>query len=508
MAAREACPFRPAFPACLACGGFPAQSRCFAGLADSIQSAGEPLTMVGMKRVVPAGRRVSVWISTAAREVRTVSAINSLAAVVIRSPILWGAAAAFCFYSLIHGGMVDNPLVVRYLAGHWVEYVEVGMFFVGTAALVLRLQDVFGQRRRVGSDPLGPIPAGGQTPEDVEALLEQLDDSDAGERLSGRLRTALDFVRRTGSANELEDHLKYLADIDAARASQSYGLVRFIIWAIPIMGFLGTVIGITVAIANLSPSQMENITDVVAGLGTAFDTTATALGLSMVLMFSHFVVDRQEQSLLQLVDDAAWTTLAGRFQTIDSDNGTAFAMARLSDAVGRSSARLLESQERAWRNMQSNTQEQLATAADLAGSRMAASIAAAVDSVLAGWGDRLQDANSRLLADREDRWASAGESMATAMQQISDLVVRMDDQQRILVEQGEVLGRVVEATRDLAALERTLARNLETAAASARFEETLNALGAAVQLLASRTGAVRDADRLGNRDAAPIGKAA
>ena len=61
------------------------------------------------------------------------------------------------------------------------------------------------------------------------------------------------------------------------------------------MGFLGTVIGITVAIANLSPSQMENITDVVAGLGTAFDTTATALGLSMVLMFSHFLVDRQEQ---------------------------------------------------------------------------------------------------------------------------------------------------------------------------------------------------------------------
>ena len=228
----------------------------------------------------------------------------------------------------------------------------------------------------------------------------------------------------------------------------------------------------------------------------------------MVLMFSHFLVDRQEQSLLQQVDDATWTALAGRFQTIDSDNGTAFAMARLSDAVGRSSARLLESQERAWRNMQSNTKEQLASAADIAGSRMADSIASAVDGVLAGWGDRLQEANTRLLADREDRWASAGESMAKAMQQISDLVVRMDEQQRILVEQGEILGRVVEATRDLAALERTLARNLETAAASARFEETLNALGAAVQLLASRTGAVSDPGRLIHRDGAPAGKAA
>jgi hypothetical protein len=139
---------------------------------------------------------------------------------------------------------------------------------------------------------------------------------------------------------------------------------------------------------------------------------------------------------------------------------------------------------------------------------MAASIATAVDGVLAGWGDRLQDANRRILADREDRWSSASDSMATAMQQVSDLVVRMDEQQRILVEQGEILGRVVEATRDLAALERTLARNLETAAASARFEETLNALGAAVQLLASRTGNVVDTGRLSARESVSLGKAA
>jgi hypothetical protein len=98
--------------------------------------------------------------------------------------------------------------------------------------------------------------------------------------------------------------------------------------------------------------------------------------------------------------------------------------------------------------------------------------------------------------------------MAAAMQQISDLVVRMDDQQRILVEQGEILGRVVEATRDLAALERTLARNLETAAASARFEETLNALVAAVQLLASRTTPAAEPSRLVARSGSQYGKAA
>jgi hypothetical protein len=68
----------------------------------------------------------------------------------------------------------------------------------------------------------------------------------------------------------------------------------------------------------------------------------------------------------------------------------------------------------------------------------------------------------------------------------------------------------VEATRDLASLERTLARNLETAAASAKFEETLNALGAAVQLLASRTSpaAAAEPSRLMARSGAHYGKAA
>ena len=88
--------------------------------------------------------------------------------------------------------------------------------------------------------------------------------------------------------------------------------MRFVIWAIPIMGFLGTVIGITVAIASLSPTQLENISGVVAGLGTAFDTTATALALSMVLMFVQFAIDRTEQKLLAEVDERAWTALAGR----------------------------------------------------------------------------------------------------------------------------------------------------------------------------------------------------
>jgi len=44
--------------------------------------------------------------------------------------------------------------------------------------------------------------------------------------------------------------LKYLSDLDAAHAQAGYGLFRVIVWAIPITGFLGTVIGITMMLTG------------------------------------------------------------------------------------------------------------------------------------------------------------------------------------------------------------------------------------------------------------------
>jgi hypothetical protein len=273
-----------------------------------------------------------------------------------------------------------------------------------------------------------------------------------------RLREALDFVSRTGAAEGLEDHLKYLSDVDAARAARSYGLVRFIVWAIPIMGFLGTVIGITVAIANLSPTQLENISGVVAGLGTAFDTTATALALSMVLMFMQFLVDRSEQSLLGDVDVVAWETLAGRFQSVAGGGNAA-----------------------------------LVGVIDHAGNTLRVSLEKSLHSVLAAWTESLTAAQAGLVAEHENRWSAAAESLAAAMR-------AMEAQHAKIAGQTELLANVVHATRDLTTLEKSLNANLATLASSGRFEEVLATLAASTQLLAARaaaTGAPRAVDLSG-----------
>src|SRR5205807_893699 len=68
--------------------------------------------------------------------------------------------------------------------------------------------------------------------------------------LGRRIAAVLDFVAGRGSAADLDDQLRTLADTDAVALEGSYSLVRFITWAIPILGFLGTVLGITKAIAG------------------------------------------------------------------------------------------------------------------------------------------------------------------------------------------------------------------------------------------------------------------
>jgi len=432
-----------------------------------------------------------------------VSSLTSLSRLLFRSPLLWGAGLACCFFGMIHGGVITNEYVVRYLAGHWVEYLEVGLFCVGLSGLGLKVLSLMTQRRELALSLLPPAPAGGQHPSEAAQLVRQLqDDADEepGGYLSQRLADALDLVMRTGEADELENHLKYLADVAAARAHASYGLVRFVVWAIPIMGFLGTVIGITVAIANLSPTQLENISGVVAGLGTAFDTTATALALSMLLMFVQFLVERSEYAVLEQVDDRAWDMLAGRFQTDGVADGSALAVARLGDAVGRSSAQLLEAQANSWKELERVAAGSLEGVFAGLADRLRETLADSLDQTLATWRESLVAAHRELAGERDGRWEQAAQTMDAA-------VVALESHQEKLVGQTATLERVVSMLDEIASLEQSLENNLAAVTATGRFEEAVISLSAATQLLAARA---RESHRshLDGAASASVGKVA
>jgi hypothetical protein len=417
---------------------------------------------------------------------------DSLMQTVLRSPLLWGTIVSVVFYGLLDSGQLAvlgeglEGYFRRYFAGHWVEYVEGTMFFFGLAALVIKLVDLVGQFGSANATLLPAAQTAGQGAADCDRLLAHLAALPVKLRetyLATRLRGALEHVRRLGSADKLDEELKYLSEGAAVSAHGSYALVRIIIWAIPIMGFLGTVIGITMAIANLSPQQLENsLPEVTAGLGVAFDTTAVALTQSIILMFVMFVCDKIEGRLLARVDERTMIELADRFeQGAASGDPQVVAVRRMADAVLQSVDRLVTRQAELWQGTVQAAQERWSQTATSAQQQVEAALTAALSRSLQAHAQQLAAAEQAAAAQSQRHWAGMQEALVRSTEAIIA-------QQRELARQGEVLKQVVEGTSQVARLEDALNRNLAALGGSQNFEETVQSLAAVIHLLNARLG--------------------
>ncbi|MEN6557380.1 MAG: MotA/TolQ/ExbB proton channel family protein, partial [Thermoguttaceae bacterium] len=323
-------------------------------------------------------------------------------------------------------------------------YLETAMFAVGLAVLVLKVFDIGVQRVGLKDSPLSSVGPSLQPIEACDTLLarlERLSDRRQGEYYICRLRAALEHVRHRGAADQLDDELKYLADMDVAKLHQSYGLFRVIVWAIPILGFLGTVIGITMMLTGAAQiangADQSSMFKIFEGLGLKFNTTALALTLSMVLMFIHFFVDRAESSLLEQVDFRVQQELAGRFPataSILSDPSSA-AVSRMAEAIRQTTDMLLRRQAELWQ--------------------------ASVEAAARQWSEMIGD---------------AGEQVRAAMSAATGELSR----------RAEVLEQAVCAAGEVARLEDSLNHNLSALAGSQHFEQTVLSLAAAVNMLSAR----------------------
>ena len=419
---------------------------------------------------------------------------NRISQLLMRSPLVWGALVTLGFYSLLDSGQfpslgLGGPIEEyfrRYFAGHWVEYVEGGLFFLGLAALALKLFDLCGQFAAFKQPLLPAAEHGSQTSADCERLLARLDELPERLReslLAQRLREALQHVRRQGSADKLDEELKYLSDMGAGNAHASYALVRIIIWAIPIMGFLGTVIGITMAIANISPQQLEeSLPQVTAGLGVAFDTTAVALTQSIFLMFGQFLCDKIETRLLAKVDAHTIEELAGRFEQIGgSGDPQVAAVRRMVDAVLHNTERTVERQAQLWQASLEAAQQRWSQTATAAGEQIQTALASSLSQSLQAHARQLAEAERAAAQQSQQHWSGVEQALVRCAEAATA-------QQHELTRQGEILRQVVEATGQVTRLEETLNRNLAALAGSQNFEETVQSLAAVIHLLNARLG--------------------
>ena len=314
---------------------------------------------------------------------------------------LFGLPVGVGLLYYLHHGPYRNADLVEYVK-HPVEMTEVVMFCCAVAAMLAKIAASFSEwaaRRRellpTWSGVPVPVSEAGRLRECLSKQTRRVQNTFLGRRVAN----VLEFVESRGSVNELDDQIRTLADNDVMTQESSYALLRFITWAIPILGFLGTVLGITNAIKGVTPEVLEkSLSGVTDGLATAFDSTALALFLTMVLMLCSSLVERLEQGVLEKVDAYVDAELSHRFERTGPESSqfvdalrqnTQVLLKSTEQLVDRQASlwsRSLEKADRAWNETGQQQQQQLTTG-----------LAQALESTLTRHTQRLVQLEEKLL---------------------------------------------------------------------------------------------------------------
>jgi biopolymer transport protein ExbB/TolQ len=229
-----------------------------------------------------------------------------------------GAAAVGA--TVLFYGAVVLPLSGTYVgelfgARGWVPYVISFLSFWAAIMLLLKYRLIARQREVLDLDLLPQRIGERITPDNAAAFVAHLDElppSAAGNALVGRIRRALHHFEARRDAREVVEQLSGQTQADADAVESSYTMLRVFIWAVPILGFIGTVIGIGAAVGGFSESvggavdlevMKDSIGSVTTGLAVAFDTTLLALVMSILIMFPASSMQKAEEDFLSAVED-------------------------------------------------------------------------------------------------------------------------------------------------------------------------------------------------------------
>ncbi len=147
--------------------------------------------------------------------------------------------------------------------------------------------------------------------------------------LFNRVQVALSNLRNLGRVTDVDEMLRTQGELDESSMDTSYSLIRGFIWAIPVLGFIGTVMGLSNAVGGFGSVLAEtadpqalaqSLRLVTAGLSTAFETTLLALlfalGLQLVVTFLH----KSEEEFLDDCAEYCQRELVGKLRIMPFEN--------------------------------------------------------------------------------------------------------------------------------------------------------------------------------------------
>jgi biopolymer transport protein ExbB/TolQ len=174
------------------------------------------------------------------------------------------------------------------------------MLIIGYKALLVR------RERKILERELIHVPEGIKVlPEDAKDYarqLEQLPQEEKGRLVVRALQRTLDRFAATRSIRDSAETSRAVCDSEADRMDSGLAMIRYIAWAIPAIGFIGTVRHISDALLQAHKAVTGDIINVTSSLGIAFHATFVALSLTVVLMFFLHQLQQAQEGFVHNTD--------------------------------------------------------------------------------------------------------------------------------------------------------------------------------------------------------------
>ncbi|MEX0642845.1 MAG: MotA/TolQ/ExbB proton channel family protein [Pirellulales bacterium] len=163
---------------------------------------------------------------------------------------------------------------------------------------------------------------------DVLASLFQTVDDPKRFIVLNRVLVALSNLKNLGRVTDVEEILRSQSEHDEAAMETSYALLRGFIWAIPVLGFIGTVVGLSYAIGAFggvlgTATEINDIADslkgVTAGLATAFETTLEALVAALAIQLVLTFLKKSEEEFLDSCREYCHRNIVNRLRMTPFD---------------------------------------------------------------------------------------------------------------------------------------------------------------------------------------------
>ena len=142
-------------------------------------------------------------------------------------------------------------------------------------------------------------------PEDAKDYgrqLEQLPQEEKGMLVVRALQRTLDRFAATRSIRDSAETSRAVCDSEADRLDSGLAMIRYVAWAIPAIGFIGTVRHISEALLQAHKAVSGDIIGVTSSLGIAFNATFVALSLTIVLMLFLHQMQQMQESFVHNTD--------------------------------------------------------------------------------------------------------------------------------------------------------------------------------------------------------------